>query len=343
MAEKLFLEAMKGRVGPRPPIWLMRQAGRYLAEYRETRAKSENFLEFCYTPELAIEVTLQPLRRYDFDAAIMFCDILVIPDALGQSVAFKTGEGPVLEPIRDAKGLQKLSMEGLHEHMAPVYQTLKGLSESIPDHTALIGFAGAPWTIAVYMVEGRGGTDCGTARQWAYAEPEVFGQLMDIIIDATATYLIAQINAGAETVQLFDSWASVLSEDQFRTLVIEPNRRVIEKVRAVHPDVPIIGFPRGAGRLYEEFIKATGVNAVGVDHTVPVATMKNDLQPLATVQGNLDNHLLVAGGPALDAAVDRLLEELSSGPFIFNLGHGILPPTPPENVARVVDKVKAFG
>ncbi|MGB0670222.1 MAG: uroporphyrinogen decarboxylase, partial [Rhodospirillales bacterium] len=289
MTEKLFLRAFKEKNLNRPPIWLMRQAGRYLPEYREVRATAENFLEFCYTPEKAIEVTLQPLRRYGFDAAILFSDILVIPDALGQSVAFKQGEGPILEPIRNREGLNQLSLTNLHGHLEPVYRTLEGLASAIPSETALIGFAGSPWTLAVYMVEGRGGTDCGTARRWAYADPLGFGQLMDILVDAVSAYLIEQVNRGAEVLQLFDSWAGVLSEDQFRDLVIEPNARIVEKVRNRHPAVPIIGFPRGAATLYPEFLEKTRVNGIGLDHTVPLMFARDNLQVKAVVQGNLDN------------------------------------------------------
>lgn len=340
---KLFLDALKGKTTPRPPFWLMRQAGRYLPEYREVRAGAENFLHFCYTPDLAVEVTLQPLRRYGMDAAILFSDILVVPDALGQDVAFKQGEGPVLTPIRDVAGLSVLKPEGLLDHLAPVFETVSRLAKEIPRTTALIGFAGAPWTVAIYMVEGRGGTECGTARTWAYEDPDGFSRLIDVLIDATARYLIEQVNHGAEALQLFDSWAGVLSESQFRRWVIEPNRAVVEKVRAVHPDVPIIGFPRGAGMMYPEFVSQTGVDGVSLDTTVPVTWAAEAIQPLCTVQGNLDNQALVAGGAAMEAEVTHILETLGRGPFIFNLGHGILPHTPPEHVARVAEMIKTWS
>lgn len=340
---KLFLDALAGQTTSRPPFWLMRQAGRYLPEYREIRATATNFLDFCYTPDLAVEVTLQPLRRYAMDAAIMFSDILVIPDALGQDVAFKTGQGPILEPIRSVEALSVLNVDRVLDHLSPVFTILNRLSKEIPETTALIGFAGAPWTVAVYMVEGRGGTECGTARTWAYQDPDGFGCLMDILIEATSRYLIEQVNSGAEALQLFDSWAGVLSESQFRKWVIEPNRRIVENVRAVHPDVPIIGFPRGAGMLYPDFVKETGVNAVSLDTSIPQQWAADVVQPLCTVQGNLDNQALVAGGAAMEAEVSHILDTLGKGPFVFNLGHGILPHTPPENVERVADMIKAWG
>jgi len=341
-SEKLLIRALKGETLSRPPFWFMRQAGRYLPEYREIRKTAKNFLNFCYTPDLAVEVTLQPLRRLQADAAIMFSDILVIPDALGQDVAFREGEGPVLEPIRNVQGLADLDMGRLDDHLAPVYEVLSRLHKEIPEETALIGFAGAPWTIAIYMVEGKGGTECGLARTWAYQDPDGFGQLMDLLIKSISHYLIKQVEAGAEALQLFDSWAGVLSEQQFRRWVIEPNRQIVENVRAVHPDIPIIGFPRNAGELYEDFVRETGVNGVSLDHTVSLNWAKKKVQPLTTVQGNLDNHLLLAGGQVMEDAVTSLLSTLNEGPFVFNLGHGILPPTPPENVERVAEMIRTW-
>ncbi len=337
--QKKLIRALNGEVLTRPPFWFMRQAGRYLPEYRKIRATAKNFLNFCYTPDLAIEVTLQPLRRLHTDAAIMFSDILVIPDALGQKVAFKEGEGPVLEPIRNVGQLAALSTDGLHDHLRPVYEILSRLSLEIPATTALIGFAGAPWTLAIYMVEGRGGTECGTARLWDYQDPEGFKKLMDLLEEAVSMYLIQQVAAGAEVLQLFDSWSGVLSENQFRRLVIEPNRRIVERVRSVYPKIPIIGFPRNAGSKYLDFITETAMNGISIDHSVGLKWARDYLQPHACVQGNLDNHVLMAGGDALDSAVIDILTCLSNGPFIFNLGHGILPPTPPENVERVAELI----
>jgi len=339
---KLFLKALKGETTKRPPIWMMRQAGRYLPEYLETRAKSENFLHFCYSPDLAEEVTLQPLRRYNFDAAILFADILTIPDALGQKVDFIKGFGPKLEPIQTDEALSKLSLNGIHDHLAPVYETVSRLRLSLPSQTALIGFAGAPWTNATYMVEGQGSKNYETIRLLAYKDPDFFQTLIDLLIEATSGYLIKQIQAGAEAVQLFDSWAGVLPPDQFKRWVIDPNKRIIENIRNEYPDIPILGFPRGAGVLYKDFVLETKVNAISIDQTVPVEWAAKELQPLCTVQGNLDNLCLVSGGPYMEEQVTKILNTLSHGPFIFNLGHGIIPQTPPDHVGRVVEMVQSF-
>ncbi len=340
--EKPFLRALKGETLSRPPFWLMRQAGRYLPEYREVRSQTKNFLEFCYNSDLAVEVTLQPLRRYNMDAAILFSDILVIPDALGQEVAFVEGRGPVLEPITSVSAIDGLSVGRIDEHLAPVFETLRRLSGEIPEQTALIGFAGAPWTVAVYMVEGRGGTDCGKARSWAYAAPDEFGKLIDLLVEATAHYLITQVKNGAEVVQLFDSWAGVLSESQFRQWVIAPTIEIVKRVKAECPAVPIIGFPRAAGKLYEDFVNETGVDGVSMDSGVPLAWARDTLQSRCTVQGNLDNQALMAGGEALDRETLEILKQLSGGPFIFNLGHGVLQFTPPEHVGRLAELIHGW-
>lgn len=340
--KKRFLQALDGQTLNPPPFWLMRQAGRYLPEYMQTRAKSKNFLNFCYSPDLAVAVTLQPLARYSMDAAILFSDILVVPDALGQKVEFKSGEGPVLEPITDQAGLEKLhiKLDGFHQHLAPVYEVLRRLSKEIPEQTALIGFAGAPWTVATYMVEGRGSKNYEIVRGIALGNPEFFQNLIDLLVDATASYLIKQVEAGAEALQLFDSWAGVLAENEFRRWVIEPNKEIIARVRKVHPDVKIIGFPRGAGPMYVDFVKETGVDGVSIDQTVPLVWARDNIQPHTTVQGNLDNLLLVAGGPEMEKQTRRIIDILGKGPFIFNLGHGIVPHTPPENVARLAEIIR---
>ncbi|MBC8444999.1 MAG: uroporphyrinogen decarboxylase [Rhodospirillaceae bacterium] len=337
---KTLIRALRGEILETPPIWLMRQAGRYLPEYRETRKIAKNFLEFCYTPDLAVEATLQPIRRYDFDASIMFCDILVIPDALGQDVSFREGEGPVLDPIRSVEALRDLNLDGVLDHLAPVFEVIRRLKVELPEDKTLIGFAGSPWTVALYMIEGRGGTDGETARRWAYQEPETFSEIIDLLVEATIRYLNAQIENGAEVIQLFDSWSGLLAEEPFRRWVIEPTRRIVEGVRAKNVDTPIIGFPRGSGLMAPEFIHETGVTGISLDANIPLEWARENLQSLVTVQGNLDNQLLVAGGPALDEAVLRIKKILGMGPFIFNLGHGIVPATPPENVARVVDLVR---
>ncbi len=340
--DKLFLRALSGDSLTRPPFWLMRQAGRYLPEYRQVRSGAKNFLQFCYTPDLAVEVTLQPLRRYGFDAAILFSDILVIPDALGQKVEFREGEGPVLEPVRSVSDLSRLSAEPVLDHLQPVFETVSRLSREIPAETALIGFAGAPWTVATYMVEGKGSKDYATARTWAYRDPEGFGQLIDMLVDATSAYLIRQIEHGAEVVQLFDTWAGVLSESQFRRWVIKPTAEIVRRLKQAHPEVPVIGFPRGAGLLYLDFVEATGVDGVSLDNAMPVSWAAEALQPLCTVQGNLDNMALIAGGESMEREINNILETLSGGSHIFNLGHGILPETPPEHVARLAEIIKGW-
>ncbi|MCZ6745254.1 MAG: uroporphyrinogen decarboxylase [Alphaproteobacteria bacterium] len=343
MPVKLLLRALQGEVSTRPPFWLMRQAGRYLPEYRRVRERAEDFLRFCYTPDLAVEVTLQPWHRYGMDGVILFSDILVVPDALGQAVRFAEGQGPVLEPVRSVGDISRLSLDRLCGHLAPVFETIRRLSREISGDAALIGFAGAPWTLAVYMVEGHGGTDCGRARTWAYNAPVEFQGLIDLLVDATTTYLIEQVKNGVEVVQIFDSWAGVLSESQFRQWVIAPTTEIVGRFRAACPGVPVIGFPRGAGVLYKDYVEQTGVDGVSVDSTVPVQWAREALQGICTVQGNLDNQALVAGGQALDRETARILGTLAGGPFIFNLGHGILPETPPEHVARLAELVRGWA
>jgi len=320
----------------------MRQAGRYLPEYRATRANAGSFLDLCYNPALAEEVTLQPLRRYDFDAAILFADILLIPDALGQPLAYKEGEGPVLDPIRSAKELTSLSMDNLHDRLNPVYETVNRLSSSLPSHVTLIGFAGAPWTVASYMVEGKGSKDYAEIKKWAYSDPEGFQKLMDILIQSTIEYLLKQVEAGAETVQIFDTWAGVLPDDMFRKWVIAPTRQIVDGLRAVHPDLPIIGFPKGIAGNLLEFVKGTGVTAVSLDTSTPLEWAVENIQPHVVVQGNLDPIMVVAGGQAMVDRVHEILETLSNGPYIFNLGHGIIPQTPPENVALLAETIHAW-
>ncbi|TNE41623.1 MAG: uroporphyrinogen decarboxylase [Alphaproteobacteria bacterium] len=340
-SEKLLLQALAGHATARPPIWMMRQAGRFLPEYREVRATTSSFLEFCYTPEKAIEVTLQPIRRFGFDASIMFADILVIPDALGQKVTFQENVGPVLEPVTDAGAVARLSADGLQNHLAPVYETLKGLSAALPPHVTLIGFAGAPWTVATYMVGGRGSPTQAAARLLAYREPQTFQALIDLLVEATASYLIAQVEAGAEVLQLFDTWAGSLAPDQFEKWCVAPTKKIVEAVRAIHPDVPIIGFPKGVGTKAVRFLQETGVQGISVDTGTDMIWARETLSPLATVQGNLDPLALVAGGAELDRATDALLENFAGRPYIFNLGHGIEKETPPEHVAQVVRRVQA--
>jgi uroporphyrinogen decarboxylase len=338
--EKLLLHTLRGNVADCPPVWLMRQAGRYLPEYREIRAAAGSFLDLCYTPDLACEVTLQPVRRFGFDAAILFSDILVIPDALGQTVAFRDGEGPVLEPLRGAADIDRLAGGRIATHLEPVFETVRRVRARLPADVALIGFAGAPWTVATYMVEGGGSRDFAAAKAMAYGAPEQFGRLIDILVAATADYLIAQVDAGAEALQLFDSWAGVLPDQAFVRWVLVPTQRVVARVRDVHPEVPIIGFPRGAGIMYVTYAVESGVDAVSLDTTVPVDWAAHEVQTIAAVQGNLDPIALRIGGTALREGVRAIRRGFSGGPFVFNLGHGIVPDTPPEHVAELVAIVR---
>jgi uroporphyrinogen decarboxylase len=335
---KPLLRALAGeRVAP-APIWLMRQAGRYLPEYRALRAKAGGFLDLCFTPEYATEITLQPIRRFGFDAAILFSDILVIPWALGQPLRFEEGRGPVLEPIAPDR-LERLEREGVVERLAPVFETVRRVKSALPPSTALIGFAGAPWTVASYMIEGGGSKDFLKAKCWALGAPERFEQLIDILEEATIDYLSAQVEAGAEALQLFDSWAGVLSETELERWSIVPLRRIVEGVKARHPSVPVILFPRGAGLGYARFAQAAGADGLGLDTTVPLR-FAAELQKQITVQGNLDPAALVTGGRALEEGIDRILSALEAGPFIFNLGHGVVPETPPEHVAGLIERIR---
>jgi uroporphyrinogen decarboxylase len=341
-AEKPLLGALRGQTATRPPFWFMRQAGRYLPEYRALRAKARDFVALCLTPELATEITLQPLRRYGMDAAILFADILLIPHAMGQRLEFREGEGPVLEPIRDVTGVARLDMSRLRERLAPVHETVRRVAAALQPDQTLIGFAGAPWTVAIYMVEGRGGTDFAEAKRWAWSDPDGFQQLIDRLVEATIDYLAAQIEAGAEAVQLFDTWAGALPADQFRRWCLAPVAAITRGLRARHPTVPVIAFPRGAGPLASGLADSTGVNAIGIDWTVDPTWAARTLQPRVAVQGNLDPRLLVIGGAPMLDATDAILAALGHGPFVFNLGHGIVPETPPEHVAALCEHLKAW-
>lgn len=338
-AAKPLLKTVLGERQERPPIWIMRQAGRYLPEYRAIREKVGSFLELCYSPELATEVTLQPLRRFDLDAAILFSDILVIPDALGQTVSFETGEGPRLEPI-GPEGLGKLRPDGFLDHLAPVLETVERVKAGLAPEKTLIGFCGSPWTVATYMIGGRGSPDQAAARLFALRHPEAFGQLMDILIDASVRYLVAQFRAGADVVQLFESWALNLDEVAFAAQVIEPNRRIVEGVRKQVPNAPIIGFPRGAAGMIARYAEATQVNVVGLDYATPLAFAGSALPPTLGVQGNLDPLRLVAGGAQMERRAEEIIAAFADRPHIFNLGHGIVPETPIEHVELLVATVK---
>lgn len=337
---KRLLDVLARKAVDRPPFWFMRQAGRYLPEYQKVRAEAGNFLDLCYSPEMATEVTLQPIRRYAPDAAILFADILLVPDALGQKVEYAEGHGPQLERIKDDAGIKKLDLARLHDHLSPVYETVGRLAKALPDDVALIGFAGAPWTVACYMVEGHGSKEFERPRLWALRDPDGFGALIDLLVEATTQYLGAQIDAGAEVIQLFDSWAGVLSPSAFERWSIEPTRRIVEALRSSHPGIPIIGFPRGAGEKCKAYFERTGVDALSLDTSISPVWAADALQPLGAVQGNLDPLALVSGAPALEPQARAILEALGQGPFIFNLGHGIVPQTPPEHVAQLADLIR---
>jgi uroporphyrinogen decarboxylase len=339
---KPILSVLGGERCSPPPIWLMRQAGRYLPEYRALRKQAKTFLDFCFTPDLAVEATLQPLRRFNLDAAILFSDILVVPYALGQKVGFEEGEGPRLEAVRSADDVARLSTARFHERLAPVFETLRRLRGELRPVVALIGFAGAPWTVAAYMVEGRGGTGFPEAKRMAKQQPQLFATLIDLLVEQTIAYLSAQIMAGAEVVQLFDSWAGDLEIDQRRRWSLEPLRRIISALGARHPEIPVILFPRNAGEMYAEYAGISGVAGLSLDSTVDLDWAASTLQPQLAVQGNLDPQALVAGGSALHEAAERILHKLGRGPLIFNLGHGILPETPPEHVAALIAQVRGW-
>src|SRR6478672_7891877 len=335
-----FISALKGKAIDPPPIWLMRQAGRYLPEYRKVRATAGSFLNLCLNPVLAAEVTLQPLRRFDLDAAIIFSDILIIPYALGQKVEFVEGEGPRLEPINNSKALNRLEARPAEARLAPVYETIDRVVTALEGKVPLIGFCGAPYTVATYMVGGGASKDQVETRLWAYRQPKEFGRLIDLLVETSSRYLLGQVKAGARALQIFDSWAGSLPEDEFARWCVLPTRAIVAGVKASAPDVPIIGFPRGCGPLAEAYAHGTGIDAIGCDTSMPLAFIRENLQGRMPVQGNLDPLLLLAGGAHLERRVGEILDLLGHAPFVFNLGHGILPDTPPEHVARLVELVK---
>ncbi|GLS41883.1 uroporphyrinogen decarboxylase [Mesorhizobium tianshanense] len=336
---RIMLDVLKGKTVSPPPLWMMRQAGRYLLEYRETRRRAGSFLDLCYDPDLAVEVSLQPIKRFGFDASILFSDILVVPHALGRDVRFEEGRGPLLTPISAAE-IAALDGETFHVNLEPVYETVRRLRAKLPDETTLIGFCGAPWTVATYMIAGHGTPDQAPARLFAYREPAAFLQLLKVLADQSAGYLIRQIEAGADVVQIFDSWSGVLDEVSFEAFCVRPVAQIVRQVRAVHPKVPIIGFPKGAGGHYRSYRQKTGVTGLGLDWTVPLTTAR-ELQRDGAVQGNLDPLRLVAGGKALAAGVEAILGALGGGPLIFNLGHGITPETPIAHVEAMVKMVRS--
>jgi uroporphyrinogen decarboxylase len=338
---KTILRALAGQVQPVPPVWMMRQAGRYLSEYRATRAQAGDFLSLCYNPELAAEVTLQPIRRYGFDAAILFADILLIGQALGADLWFAEGEGPRMSTITDRAAVAALKpAEAVHETLAPVYETLRILTRELPRETTLIGFAGAPWTVATYMVAGRGTKDQGPAHAFIARDRAGFAALIAALEDATVEYLSAQVQAGAEVVKLFDSWAGSLKGADFDDFALKPAQRIIAALKTRHPGLPIIAFPREAGERYIGFAKATGADCVAIDNSVSADWAAEHVQKDGCVQGNLAPHHMVAGGAALTAETKRIVKAFSNGPHIFNLGHGITPDADPDNVQRMIDAIR---
>jgi uroporphyrinogen decarboxylase len=336
----LLVDALKKTPGPRPPIWLMRQAGRYLPEYRTLRQQAATFLEFCYTPELAAEATLQPVRRYGLDAAILFSDILVIPDALGCRVWFEDGSGPKLEAVRDGAAIGRLPGAIDRARLAPVYEAIRQVRQNLPSGTALIGFAGAPWTLAAYMVEGGSAPGFHAARAFALRQPDSFARLIDLLSEAVLEHLAGQIDAGADVVQLFDSWAGILPEVEFVRWCEIPAGRIVRRLKARYPDVPIIAFPRGAGVSYQRFVTAVPVDGISLDTSVPLGWAREAL-PGVCLQGNLDPATLVAGGEIACREARRIIKTLGQRPFVFNLGHGVLPQTDPIAVAALVDYLKS--
>jgi uroporphyrinogen decarboxylase len=341
-ASKL-LEVLSGGYEQVPPIWLMRQAGRYLPEYRAVREKAGGFLDLCYSPALAAEVTLQPVRRFALDAAILFSDILIVPHALGQRLEFLEGEGPSLDPVKSVDDLKRLDLATTEKRFSSIYETVSRVRQDLPREVALIGFCGAPWTVATYMVAGHGTSDQAEARAWAYRDPSGFERLIDIIVEASIAYLDGQVRAGADALQIFDSWAGNLPDVEFDRWVIEPTNRIVAEIRSRHPNVPIIGFPRGAGANAARYLEATRVDGLGCDTAMPLEQMRALSQSGKALQGNLDPLLLLAGGPAMMKRVAATLEAMRGAPFIFNLGHGIVPQTPPEHVGELVALVRSGG
>jgi len=339
--KKRLLRVLGGERLQVPPVWLMRQAGRYLPEYRATRAQAGDFLSLCYTPDLAAEVTLQPIRRYGFDAAILFADILLIPHALGADLRFVTGEGPRLSTVTDMAGVRALKpAEAIHDHLAPVYETVRILARDLPAETTLIGFAGAPWTVATYMIAGQGTPDQAPAHALRTGNPAAFDALIALLTEATVAYLSAQIEAGAEVVKLFDSWAGSLKGEAFERYALAPAKTIVAALKARHPGIPVIVFPREAGEAYAGFAKATGADCVALDNSVDAAWAAQNVQTDGCVQGNLDPKHMVTGGSALVEETRRIVQAFAGGPHIFNLGHGITPDADPDNVHRMLEAIR---
>lgn len=336
-----FLDVLSGTVMPVPPVWMMRQAGRYLPEYRDLRAKAGSFLDLCFTPEFAAEVTLQPIRRFNFDAAIIFSDILVVPHALGRSVRFEAGEGPRLDPLDTPDKIKTLASAADFSILEPVYEALRRVRQELDSRITLIGFCGAPWTVATYMVAGQGTPDQAPARILAYRDPTSFAKIIDVLVENSIEYLLGQLEAGADVLQIFDTWAGILPPREFERWSIEPTQRIVEGVRKKAPGTKIIGFPRGAGAMLPSYVDRTGVNGVSIDWAAEPSLIRDHVQSKVAVQGNLDPLVLIAGGEALDQAIDDVLANYASGRFIFNLGHGIQPETPIAHVEQMLNRVRS--
>ena len=340
MGTKPLLRVLDGKRQAPPPVWMMRQAGRYLPEYRAVRERAGGFLDLCFNPELAAEVTLQPVRRFGFDAAILFSDILVVPLALGRKVWFVEGEGPRLEPLSEVKAVRSVRKEADDKILAPVYETVRRVKGALGPQTALIGFCGAPWTVATYMIAGQGTKDQAPAKAMASAEPEAFQHLVDCLVEASVGYLARQVDAGADVVQIFDTWAGSLSGEAFERWCVAPTQRLVTMLRQRKPGTKVIGFPRGAGKNLERYIEETGVTAVSLGNEIDRAFARDRIQSRVPVQGNVDPEILLKGGDALSREVDDVLETLGGGPLIFNLGHGILPQTPIAHVEQMLKRVR---
>jgi uroporphyrinogen decarboxylase len=338
-----LLKVLAGKRQSIPPVWMMRQAGRYLPEYRQVREQAGSFLKLCFTPKLAAEVTLQPVRRFPLDAAILFSDILVVPYALGQHLNFTVGEGPQLSPLVNAGTLSLLRSRVDIAMLAPIFETIKLVRNDLPPDLALLGFCGAPWTVASYMVAGGGTPDQAPARLLAYRDPQIFARLIDLLVDASIEYLTEQFRAGVDAVQIFDTWSGTLPRDQFDQWCVAPVKRIVAGVRDRIAEAKLIGFPRGAGTMLTSYIEQVAVNAVGLDWTIDPRFAREHVQSRLPVQGNLDPLVLKAGGAALDHAIDGVLEVFAAKPFIFNLGHGILPDTPIENVEQMIARVRQWS
>lgn len=341
MGEKPLIDSLEGKTAERPPFWFMRQAGRYLSEYRELRSRTGSFIDLCLNRAASTEVTLQPIRRFEPDAAILFSDILIVPYGLGMDVRFEEGKGPILDAVCDAKGLNKLSIDKSWSRIESTYETVESVKSQLDSDKTLIGFSGAPWTVATYMVEGKSSKDYATVKGWAYRETEEFERLINLLVVATIKHLSLQIDAGADVIKIFDTWAGVLSPEEYQRWVIRPSFEICSELKRRYPDVKIIGFPKGVGVGYLDFANKVGVDGVAIDTSVPPEWAAEFLQNDVTVQGNLDPIVLIEGGDRMIDQARNIRESLQSGPFIFNLGHGVLPATPVENLIKLAEFLRA--